>query len=60
MQIQLSANETSYSPLFGTSLHFETDPNTIDPPEGQGGGGTAPSTPAPQPPADEEPSGQGS
>ncbi len=52
MQIQLSANETSYSPLFGTGLHFETDPNTIDPPEGQGGGGTAPTTPPP--PADDE------
>ena len=59
MQIQLSANETSYSPLFGTGLHFETNTNPIDPPEGQGGGGTAPTTP--QPPADdEEPSGQGS
>ena len=51
--MQLSANETSYSPLFGIGLMFQTDPNKIDPPEGQGGGGT--SAPAPQPPEEEEP-----
>jgi len=48
MSIQLSASETSFSPLFGTSLMFETDGNKIDPPEGQGGGTVTPPPPTPE------------
>lgn len=51
MPIQLATNETSFSPLFGTGLMFETDGKKIDPPEGQGGGTVAP---PPPPPEDEE------